>query len=667
MSRALLGIDTGGTFTDFVLYRDDQVIVHKVLSRPDAPEEAILQGIRDLDLLLSIEGGDVQVVHGTTVATNAVLEQKGVRTAYITNRGLGDTLLIGRQTRAELYNLTPTSTRRPFDRQLTFEVDCRLDATGAEVTPLTAEALDQLVDTVNEAQVEAIAINLLFSFLDDQQERAIASRFEQSHFVSRSSFVMPEYREYERGITTWINAWIGPRIHQYLTRLATRLAPSRIAIMQSSGLTISADQAAGRAVNLLLSGPAGGLAAAKFIGETASQNTAEVSRPHLSRPHLITFDMGGTSTDVALLEGEIKLTSAGRIDEFPIGIPMADIHTIGAGGGSIAWIDEGGLLQVGPASAGAAPGPACYGNGGTEATVTDANLVLGRLQPHAFLGGAMNLNLDAARTAVDHLAKRLGLGIEEVAQGIIEVANEHMTQALRVISIQQGYDPRKFTLTCFGGAGGLHVCDLAENLEMDRCMVPIHGGVLSALGMLTAPPGREVVVTRPALLADISDSSIEAQFAGMTARARDELAAEGIAKPVASTSLDLRYAGQTFTINVPFSSIRQAGDAFEASHEKLYGHRLSRRIELLNLRVHLAGERYLTTLPPAPATTDTGATPEVRVIGLGEIRMIDRSTLTSGDQLTGPLLLTERHSTTLIKPGWEAEIDQTGNVLLRRE
>jgi N-methylhydantoinase A len=370
-----LGIDTGGTFTDFVLFDGCSLRVHKVLSTPQAPEQAILQGIRELGL--STNG--LRVVHGSTVATNAVLEHKGVRTVYIANRGLGDVLTIGRQARRELYNLQPEPLRPPVPAEHCLEVDARIGADGSRISEFSPQDKAALLAAIEKIQPTAVAINLLFSFLDDSDEQAIADWLPEGLFVSRSSEVLPEYKEYERGIATWLNAWIGPLVAGYLERLAQQLAPAPLAVMQSSGGTVSADRAGRKAVQLLLSGPAGGLTGARFIGQQAGQSK------------LMTFDMGGTSTDVALIDGEIRLTSEGHIGHWPVAVPMVDMHTIGAGGGSIASIDAGGLLRVGPESAGAAPGPACYGQGGRQATVTDANLVLGRLQPEAFLGGNMRL------------------------------------------------------------------------------------------------------------------------------------------------------------------------------------------------------------------------------------------------------------------------------------
>lgn len=448
----LLGIDTGGTFTDFIVYKDEKLITHKVLSTPKAPEQAILQGIKDLQL----DTENLTIVHGSTVATNALLEGKGVTTAYITNFGLGDVLSIGRQTRKELYNLQPEKHAPPVAKEYCLETGGRLSSTAEVIEELTAAQLEKLEQQIKTLAPKAVAINLLFSYLDDTAEKRIEKIIPGSIFVSRSSDVLAEYKEYERGIATWLNSYVGPLVQDYLSRLQDTLANASIAVMQSAGGTIAANFAGQQAVHMLLSGPAGGLAAAKFMGDITSQQ------------RLLTFDMGGTSTDVAMIDGELQLSSEGVIAGYPVAIPMVDMHTIGAGGGSIASVDAGGLLQVGPESAGADPGPACYGNNGTVATVTDANLVLGRLRADAFLGGGMQLDIVAAENAIKPIAEKLKLSIEDAATGIISIANEHMAHALRVMSVQRGIDPRELSLVSFGGAGGLHVCALADALAMKK-------------------------------------------------------------------------------------------------------------------------------------------------------------------------------------------------------
>jgi N-methylhydantoinase A len=648
-NTTLLGIDTGGTFTDFVLLdlANARWRVHKVLSTPAEPQQAILRGITELGLLAQVRTGAINIVHGTTVATNAALEGKGARTAYITNQGLKDVLRIGRQTRKALYSLSPDKDEIPLDPELLFEVPARTDADGNVLQCPSDHELTELKAAVESKQPEAIAINLLFSYLNPEQEIIIAELFKDSYFVSRSSEILPEYKEFERGATTWTNSWLGPRIARYMKALEEDLQPAPIAIMQSSGLTIAARLAAQRAVNLLLSGPAGGLAAAKYIGANTNKR------------RLLTFDMGGTSTDVALIKDNITLTNEGKVAGIPIGVPMADIHTIGAGGGSIGYIDDGGLLRVGPESAGASPGPACYGKGGKKPTVTDANLVLGRLPQDAALADGLVLDLSAARAAIAPLASQLDQTIIETAEGIIAIANEHMVQALRVISINRGHDPREFSLACFGGAGGLHVCDLAEALEMTEILVPIHGGVLSALGMLTSHPGREMIRTAQTLTSDITSADVDQLSAELERAGRTELAAEGVRSPLASTSLDLRYVGQTATLNIAYTGdIHDAVARFGTAHEQQFGHRLERPVELLNCRVHLEGTE---PLPELPAVDRDGRIEEIPSNGV-----ITRRALAIGKTFTGPALVLDDHSTIRIGAHWDFNIDEFGNLFLKR-
>jgi len=649
-----LGIDTGGTFTDFVLFDGQSLRVHKVLSTPLAPEQAILQGIADLGL----ETESLQVVHGSTVATNAVLERKGVRTLYITNRGLRDVLTIGRQARRELYNLQPEPVPPPVPRELCLEVGARLGASGERVSALSAADRELIEAQVRRLQPRAVAINLLFSFVDDSDERRIESWLPEGLFVSRSSEVLPEYREYERGIATWLNAWVGPLVDGYLRRLQQALAPAPVSVMQSAGGTVSARQAGRKAVHLLLSGPAGGLMGARFIGQQAG-----VSR-------LLSFDMGGTSTDVALIEGEIRLTSEGHVGPWPVAVPMVDMHTIGAGGGSIATLDSGGLLQVGPESAGAVPGPACYGQGGVLPTVTDANLVLGRLQADAFLGGAMRLDVEAARRAVATIATALAIDVEAAAQGIIEIANEHMAQALRVISVQRGVDPRDHVLVSFGGAGGLHVCALAEALGMRRALVPVHAGVLSALGMLAAPRARQLSHTLTGVLDDFDAAYLRQQLQALADKGAASLVAEGVAaQDIASEySLDLRYQGQSFTLTLPWQGLGPTREAFQHAHEQRYGHRLTTAVELVNIRCNLHG-RPPDIMLPSLAAADGRQSPDrsVRLAGYAQpVPVWARGALNAGQEMTGPALITETVATTCLPTGWICRVDPVGNLVLER-
>ncbi len=652
--KTILGVDTGGTFTDFVLYREGQLSTHKVLSTPHAPEEAILRGLAEMGLENTLLDS-LYIVHGSTVATNAVLEGKGVSCVFITNRGLRDMLTIGRQTRRELYNLQPEPPPVPVAREFCLETGGRLAADGNELEPLTSAELAKLSKAIETLAPEAVAINLLFSYLDPRFEIAIEDALADQYFVSRSSSILPEFREYERGMTTWLNAYVGPLVAGYLKQLQQGVPQAAVSVMQSSGGTIAANQAGRQAVHMLLSGPAGGLAAAQFLGSS------------IERTRLLTFDMGGTSTDVAMIDGALQLTSEGKIAGYPVAVPMVDMHTIGAGGGSIAYVDSGGMLQVGPESAGAAPGPACYDRGGDCATVTDANLILGRLRSDAFLGGDMQLSEPAACRAMRSIAKPLGMSPEQAAEGVIRIANEHMAHALRVMSVQRGIDPRGLTLVSFGGAGGLHVCALAESLGMQQAMVPIHAGVLSALGMLVAPRSRQLSRTRIARLVSMPHEQIEAVYSELEVQGRQELIAEGVASAEIEVrrSLDLRYEGQSYYLNLPWDDIRSCEAAFHRLHAERYGHELDLPVELVNLRVGLASCPTSLVLASQSAGISSSPYDQVSLYGLEQPAAVyARDGLVAGQQLTGPALFTETISTTYLAPDWCCEVDPAGNLLL---
>ncbi len=723
-----LGVDTGGTFTDFILFDDESrsVRIHKVLSTPDSPERAILQGIDDLarddaDLNTS----NLTVIHGSTVATNAVLEGKGVRTAYITNKGLADVLSIGRQAREELYNLTPLKKPPLIERDLCVEVDSRLSAQGEHLQQLNQQDLSALIGQLEALAPEAVAINLLFSFFDDSEElkieRAIAGMAGREIFISRSSDVLPEYKEFERGMTTALNAKVGPLMQGYLQRLENELTAQgkkdvALSVMQSSGGTTSAEQAGRYPVNLLLSGPAGGLKGAQHVAGASGEE------------RLLSFDMGGTSTDVSIIDREIGFTTGAKIGGYPVAVPMVDMHTIGAGGGSIAQVDAGGLLLVGPESAGAAPGPACYGKGGIQPTVTDANVVLGRLLPQSFLGGNMQLDKDAAFAAVKTIAEPLGLTVEKAAQGIIDVVNDHMVRALRVMSVERGEDPKEFTLVSFGGAGGLHVCALAEELEMSKALVPVNAGVLSALGMLAAEASRERSRTINKLLQDCDAESVDKLFEELvdhaiaeltpneeTVIARDEAVVvhgrtvnepnDGISGSGCEVgrlprfarqlllrcstnlhpcrnrndgsyarnddikinlSVDVRYQGQSNALNLPWQGLQAIEAAFHQKHKDSYGHDLAIDIELVNVRVRAIEQRQSLVLPKWQATEKLNEQFTTMPGVVGQVPVINRAGLKVGQRIQGPTLIVETSSTTWLDEGWGAEVDKVGNLKLVR-
>jgi N-methylhydantoinase A len=639
-----LGIDTGGTFTDFVLWQNGEIRVHKVLSTPAAPEQAILQGIEELGL----QPGGLRVVHGSTVATNAVLEGKGVKTVFITNRGFADLLTIGRQNRRQLYELQPSPEPPPVPPELCLETGGRLSGQGEILEPLTDTDLEQLRAQIASLRPESVAINLLFSWMDGDAEKRIAEALPDDLFISRSSVVLPEIREYERGMTTWLNAWIGPLVQGYVERLQAKLPGSHLSVMQSSGDTVAARQAGGQAVRMLLSGPAGGLVAAGFVA---------------GQSRLLTFDMGGTSTDVALIDGQPRLTSEGHIAGYPVAVPMVDMHTIGAGGGSVAWLDKGGMLQVGPESAGADPGPACYGEGGCKPTVTDANLVLGRLSAEAFLGGDMPLDEAAAKQVMQELADVMHCSMQQAASGIIALANEHMVRALRTISVQRGIDPQGFTLVSFGGAGGLHVCALAEALGLQQAMVPVYGGVLSALGMLAARPGRQLSRTWQVSLQSIASDSIKEKLDELAHQGIAALAEEGVAAGQCSLrpSLDCRYTGQSYTLNIPWQHLQQAEEDFHAQHRMRYGHSMDLPVELVNLRMAVTG--------PAPnlvlGSVEYAAQNAVEDYA-GGVKHYQRTGLLPGEAIEGPAIISERVATTWLAAGWRCSMDEMGNLLLSK-
>jgi len=496
--------------------------------------------------------------------------------------------------------------------------------------------------------------------LGDRFERAIESALRSANpalFISRSSAVLPIYKEYERGIATWLNASLAPIVHGYLNRLTEELQNSTLQIMQSSGETITATKAAESAVNLLLSGPAGGLKAIQFLGQ------------QISEEKIISFDMGGTSTDVALMDGEISTTTEGKIDRFPIGVPMVDMHTIGAGGGSIAYIDSGGMLKVGPQSAGADPGPASYGKGGTQATFTDANLVLGRLLAKSELAGGLSLDLSKAQSSIEELSQPLGLSIEETALGIVEIANEHMAKALRLISVNRGHDPKEFALASFGGAGGLHVCAIAEAMQMSRAIVPAYAGVLSALGMLVAKRGRQFTKTVAIQAKSADQKVLGSQFKDLAMQASAALEQEGLSSNDLTTkySADCCYAGQSFTLNVEWLSLDDCCKSFVALHKLRYGYELPAEIEIVNLRVTVTANSHSISLPPNTATDACNISETIKVYGSAEpAKVVNRSNFTTGISLPGPAIIVEYAATTFVAEGWQVAADELSNLLLTK-
>ncbi|MBI3015530.1 MAG: hydantoinase/oxoprolinase family protein [Candidatus Tectomicrobia bacterium] len=655
MERLLAGIDTGGTFTDFVfLAPDGSVRIHKVPSTPSAPEEAIGQGIRKCVGELPWSG-----VHGSTVATNAVLEGKGARTALITTAGFEDVLEIGRQIRREIYNFSVE--RRPVlvPASRRFGVRERVSARGEILSPLDPREVQNLVEELRRQGVESVAICLLFSFLRPEHENRVAVLLRGAGFpCSPSSEVVPEYREYERCSTTVMNAYVMPVMARYLDRLEDGIAPGRLRVMQSNGGSMSLAAAQRAPVHTLLSGPAGGV-----VGALAVARRAGFDR-------IISFDMGGTSTDVSLCPGKAPFTSEAEIAGYPVRMPMLAIHSVGAGGGSIARVDRAGGLAVGPESAGADPGPVCYGRG-CRLTVTDAHLLLGRLFRHSLLGGQFPLYPARLEAPFEELAQALHMTPLQAAEGVLAVANATMERAIRVGSVEKGHDPKEFTLVSFGGAGGLHACELARFLAIPRVLIPKYPGVLSALGMLMADVVRDtsLSVLRPLSEGDLEE--IGGLFSPLLEKGDRELAEEEIPfeNRLLECFVDLRYAGQSYELMLPFGPTVLAD--FHQAHRQAYGHSDPRRpVEVVNLRVRASGTVPRPVWPKGErCETDSSsalACSQDLVYG-GERFMaavFDRDKLRWGHEISGPALVVEFSATTFLPPGFSACVDEYGNLVV---
>jgi N-methylhydantoinase A/oxoprolinase/acetone carboxylase beta subunit len=651
-----IGVDTGGTFTDLVLLGSDGIVVHKVRSTPDDPSRAILEGIQDV--AGHAHGADI--VHGSTVATNAVLERKGARVALLATDGFQDVVRIGRQTRRELYNLMQPARRPLVEPALTFGVAERVTADGSVLLAPNLEAVQVLASTIIAAGVSAVAVCFLHSYRNPIHEQAVASALAAAGLtVSASSAVLREYREYERWSTTIVNAYVTPLMSRYLGTLEERLVGNRLSVMQSNGGSISAATAKAQAVRTILSGPAAGVVGARAVADLAGY------------PRVITFDMGGTSTDVSLIDGFIATTPESVVGDFPVRLPVIDIHTVGAGGGSIAYIDSGGALRGGPRSAGADPGPVCYGKG-HELTVTDANLLLGRLDPDYFLGGRMTLDIERTRSAAVAMASRLRITPTALAEGIVRVANANMERAIRVVSVQRGFDPREFALLAFGGAGGMHACEIAETLDIPTVIVPRHAGVLSALGMLLADVTRDYSLTILRSEGDASMTAVAALFRPLVEQARAELAAEGFtpSQMAIDTSLDVRYLGQSYEITVPATERYRA--EFDARHERRYGYANPHRaVEVVNLRVTATGVTAKPTLPRMPGTT----APTPAAARIGEAQFGGRRVATAfyrwedlppGSIAEGPAVVAGGQATAVLPPRTHFRIDDFGNLIAVR-
>ncbi len=675
-----IGVDIGGTFTDVVCRRPGQASqILKLPTTRDDPGIAVLEAVRRLELMGALQGAQVsRFVHGSTVATNAVLERKGARVGLLTSMGFRDVLEIGRQFRQALYEvrLRPETPGFLAPRAFRLEIPERIDAKGQIVTPLDEAALLQAVDDLVARGAQAIAIVFLFAFLNPVHEQRAAALIRQRHpglALSLSAEIDPAFREYERTAVTTFDAYIKPVVDGYLDRLQGGLSQAGVAaplqIMQSRGGLAGTEVARERPVRLFLSGPAAGVMGARNIG--AREDLGD----------LISIDIGGTTCDIALIErGEPTVRTEGAIDGYPVRVSMIDINPIGAGGGSIAWLDGAGGLRVGPRSAGSEPGPACYGKGGTAATVTDASLLLGYLDPDYFAAGSVVLDVDLARTAItETVAKPLGLGVAEAALGIHRVLNAQMAEGIRAITVRRGHDPRGFSLVALGGAGPLHAIALAEELGIRRVLVPPHPGVLSAQGLLDARVEHEVTMAFGHDLAKLTPSDLSEAYQGLDVQAQALMARENI-KPGDCTvrhHADVCFVGQSYHLSVPVDlagadPLAAIYEAFLETHDRINGHRFEAPARIVNLRtVHLAAKSGAGEEPARPP--DGGEMIKAhRAVhmpggaGALEAPILDRAAMATGTKVSGPAIIEQADTTTLLTANWTARVAESRTLILEK-
>ncbi len=661
-----IAIDTGGTFTDCVWMDRGRIHMLKVFSTPDDPSRAIAGAIEKIGSRDSLI-----LLHGTTVGTNTLLQRKGARVALVTTAGFEDVIEIGRQARPKLYDFFFDRVELLVPAELRFGVDERVSADGEILREPSPAHLRDLKNRVREKKPEAIAISLLFSFANPKNEALVAAGLQELGMpLSVSHEILPEFREYERTSTIVVNAYLQPVMQRYLESLEARArawsgmgqdGSARIFVMQSSGGITALRSAAREPVRTVLSGPAGGV-----VGAVAMARRSACER-------IISLDMGGTSTDVALVDGGIRGGNQTEIAGLPVGVPMLDIHTVGAGGGSIARFDAAGALRVGPDSAGADPGPICYGRG-TQPTVTDANLILGRLQVQRFLGGDFTLDLERARRVVSAWLKkqRWKLSLEQFAAGVIRVVNATMEKAIRVVSIERGYDPREFVLVAFGGAGGLHACELAAALHIPQVIVPARPGALSAFGILVSDVVKDY--SRTVLLRTLDElplKRLNQEFGNLRRRAEKDFRSEGWQGSIRhQLSVDVRYRGQGYELNVPYT--RRLLAAFRQEHERRYGYSYpAREIELVTLRLRAmvkSPQSGLSRARAERARRDSFDAEGTSVFFDGKkisATIYDRDSLGVGPKYSGPAVVTEYSATTIVPPQGQFWMDRTGNMIIR--
>jgi len=677
----LVGVDVGGTFTDFFAFdtASRSVRLFKRPSTPHNPAAAIADGLRDMCEEFGIDRKTIsRVCHGTTVATNALIQRKGGTVAVITTRGFRDLLEIGRQTRPHLYSFQLDHPEPLVPRNRRFEVDERITDGPRVITPLDGHSLEQAISAVNESGAEACAVCLLFSFLDRSHENRVGielARSNSSLLISLSSEVQPEFREYERFSTAVLNAYLQPVMGRYLSYLEDRLATdtpnAKVGIYQSSGGLMSIDTARQFPVRTALSGPAAGAVGAVHTARQAQQ------------ANVITLDMGGTSADIALIRNyEAGLSFDRAVAGFPVRLPMIDIHTIGAGGGSIAWFDRDELLKVGPASAGADPGPACYGRGGTQATVTDANLVLGRLSAKGLIGGRMPLNPNAARTAIEPIASRLGFSIERTALGILDIVAANMVRAIRTVSVERGHDPREYCLLPFGGAGPLHASQVARDLGMTKISVPLAPGILCAQGLIVSDLKDDFVRSLRVRLSTSNLPVLRDYLSSLVKDAQDWFVKEGVKlnDRAVRLSFDMRYVGQNFELPVMVNSgtkgqtpklvdFKTLTRRFYTVHDQFYGfHNEDDPLEIVNLRLTASASiiQMNSVKLKTPKLQQVKAQ-EFRPVWFDRSRPVrtpvySRDLLKPGHRLTGPAIIEQFDSMTVLYPGDRLEVDKALNL-----
>jgi N-methylhydantoinase A len=679
-----VGVDIGGTFTDLMLHDSESgtVHVHKVPSTPGEPDRAMVSGLAELCERAGLSPDRLDAVfHATTVATNAVLEHDGARVGMITTRGFRDVVHIGRHQRPLHYSVMQDIPWQAFPfvpRRHRKVVSERIVPPAGEVlTALDEDDVRAAARELRDEGVEAVAVCFLFSYLNPEHERRAAAIVREempTAFITTSADIVPQFREFERFTTACMSAFVGPKTGLYLERLGSALSEQEVRsdlhVMMSSGGLASVQSAAERPVTLLLSGPAAGILGGQWAGELAE------------RRRLITFDMGGTSADIGIVTEQGVGEASARdtwVGGYPLLVPMLDVHTIGAGGGSIAFVDPAGAFRVGPRSAGATPGPACYGHGGQEPTVTDAHVVLGRIDPERFLGGQMRLDVDAARAAVARLSEQLGLDLDEAAEGTITIANANMARAIRSRTIEKGHDPREFALVAFGGAGPLHAAEVAEALGIPEVIVPPHPGITSASGLLASDLKYDQMQTVFMVQGAVDEDRLNHGLGALEAELRGWLERDGVAAEDIEVArmLDCRYAGQGYELRLGLTGGRFSEadlDRFHALHEREYGHSFEDPIEIVNARVSAVGKRpALTGLRLESGAWDRALVGErastFRVNGALEsvpTRFYDRQRLAAGESGPGPAIVFHPDTTTLVPPRWGFHAEESGNLILRR-